>query len=329
MPVAAAADHATPAAAGEVGAAASASSGSAAAAAEITPEERLRFEHLYLDYAKMYRWDELKALLDETPDLLNVQPAGRWSALHQAAEEGNRIMVEDLLARRADINAVTRDGRTPLEVARGAAFSVMREAALPKKSVEIGPEIRVNVISQIAGDPLGEIICRTSDTMLAFGRSLRWQDPAGPNHMYTVFAGDQRLDPTQTFSEAGVEDSGTVGVVREKGTAVVVETLEDLWERRPGERYPIILSPELRGVLFYASEECLDEDRVEFSNIDFGGGFQRIFANQPGRPKEQNSGHHNFIQVFVLSTKELKVVEVYADEARFGGIVIQPASGEQ
>ena len=47
--------------------------------------------------AKEYDLDGVKAMLDETPELVNVQPAGRWSALHQFAEQGEADAVRSVV----------------------------------------------------------------------------------------------------------------------------------------------------------------------------------------------------------------------------------------
>merc|ERR1711998_665195 len=38
-----------------------------------------------LDAAKRYDWDTVQAMLRANPEIVNAQPGGRWSALHQAA----------------------------------------------------------------------------------------------------------------------------------------------------------------------------------------------------------------------------------------------------
>jgi hypothetical protein len=59
----------------------------------------------------------VKVLIEAKPGLVNVQPAQRWSALHQAAAAGDKAMVKWLLAKGADRKCVNRDGETPLAVA--------------------------------------------------------------------------------------------------------------------------------------------------------------------------------------------------------------------
>eukprot|EP00913_Durusdinium_trenchii_P033252 g31129.t1 len=72
-------------------------------------------QHEFLDKAKEYDLEGVKAMLEETPELVNVQPAGRWSALHQFAENGDADAVRYLLEMGADRDAKNKEGQTPLE----------------------------------------------------------------------------------------------------------------------------------------------------------------------------------------------------------------------
>ena len=47
--------------------------------------------------------------------------AGALTPLQQAAKDGNLQAVTDLLAKGADVNAATEDGKTPLHLAAAAA----------------------------------------------------------------------------------------------------------------------------------------------------------------------------------------------------------------
>eukprot|EP00434_Breviolum_minutum_P037200 symbB.v1.2.032978.t1/scaffold4020.1/size47400/11 len=89
--------------------------------------ERLELEHDFLDNAKSFNWAAVKDLLQENPDLINVQPSMRWTALHQAAFDGNAEMADFLLKQGADPNAQTRSGQTPAEVAKNQAVKDLIE----------------------------------------------------------------------------------------------------------------------------------------------------------------------------------------------------------
>jgi len=89
-------------------------------------------QHTFLSWAKDYRFDKLKGLLESEPRLLNVQPLThegrrRWSALHQAAQSGNTEALTWLLQLGADLTSTTDDGQVPREVAEGDSRVVLDE----------------------------------------------------------------------------------------------------------------------------------------------------------------------------------------------------------
>jgi len=82
-------------------------------------------QHKFLDKAKERDWPGLKAMLDDTPALVNVQPAGRWSALHQFAAAGNVEAVKSLLEQGANASACTKDGSTAKDLAKGGCVALI------------------------------------------------------------------------------------------------------------------------------------------------------------------------------------------------------------
>merc|ERR1719387_2829153 len=62
-------------------------------------------QHNFLDKAKSNDLKAVRKLLGATPGLVNVQPGGRWSALHQFARAGDAEAVKVLLELGADCNA--------------------------------------------------------------------------------------------------------------------------------------------------------------------------------------------------------------------------------
>eukprot|EP00747_Dinoflagellata_sp_TGD_P185340 gnl/TRDRNA2_/TRDRNA2_41842_c0_seq2.p1 gnl/TRDRNA2_/TRDRNA2_41842_c0~~gnl/TRDRNA2_/TRDRNA2_41842_c0_seq2.p1 ORF type:complete len:288 (+),score=86.81 gnl/TRDRNA2_/TRDRNA2_41842_c0_seq2:37-864(+) len=119
----------------------------------MADEARLELEHEFLDSAKSFQWADVKAKLESSPDLINAQPCHRWTACHQAAFEGNKDMVEFLIKKGADLNATTRGGQKPLDVAKGAAKTFIESSATseskeasdkaeepPKKKAKTTPE---------------------------------------------------------------------------------------------------------------------------------------------------------------------------------------------
>ena len=66
--------------------------------------------------AKYFNWESLTKQLMRVGGtrLVNVQPCGRWSALHQAVYGDSVEMVSLLLDCLANVNALAGDGKTPL-----------------------------------------------------------------------------------------------------------------------------------------------------------------------------------------------------------------------
>ena len=54
-------------------------------------------QHAFLDKGKKRDWTGVRCALADSPGLINVQPLGRWSVLHHAAEAGNIEIVSFLL----------------------------------------------------------------------------------------------------------------------------------------------------------------------------------------------------------------------------------------
>ena len=88
----------------------------AAPAAPAAPAVPLEQQHEFLDAAKKGDFAAVRAQLEAEPLLLNVQPADRWSALHQFAQAGKAEAVAFLLSKGASREATTIDGKTPLGV---------------------------------------------------------------------------------------------------------------------------------------------------------------------------------------------------------------------
>jgi len=103
-------------------------------------------QHHFLDAAKSGDFALVRALVLAKPSLINCQPAGRWSALHQAAMRGNLESVCFLLDRGASTMVRTRDGLAPLDVAAASVFDVLFEAM---NTLTIEKE---NTASQVTSD---------------------------------------------------------------------------------------------------------------------------------------------------------------------------------
>ncbi|CAE7204223.1 ANKEF1 [Symbiodinium natans] len=146
--------------------------------------ERSELEHDFLDNAKSFNWPAVKTMLQETPDLINVQPSNRWTALHQAAYEGNAEIVNFLLEKGADPDAQTRSGQTPAEVAKGQEVRRAIEAKAgadepdepdepPKKKAKKMPNYNLNINSAVdkeyEGSSLTDIVAAPTSALQGVG----------------------------------------------------------------------------------------------------------------------------------------------------------------
>jgi len=75
----------------------------------LHPGASLERQHEFCDAAKDWDFEEVRTMLEAEPALVNAQPAGRWSALHQAAAAGNVEMVTFLLGKGADRDAHSKE----------------------------------------------------------------------------------------------------------------------------------------------------------------------------------------------------------------------------
>ena len=93
------------------------------------PEPAEPDPHTFLDFAKAYDWRQVENTLTAHPELINTQPCGRWSALHQAAQAQDINAVQMLLKFKADPFVKTHDGQTPRDVCDDAEVKLMLEQA--------------------------------------------------------------------------------------------------------------------------------------------------------------------------------------------------------
>jgi hypothetical protein len=91
--------------------------------------ERIQREHEFLNFARSYDWIGLAALLEQDNTLINAQPGGRWTALHQAARAGEKSVVEWLLYARADLTKRNNEGMTPVDLTKRADIVQLLMAA--------------------------------------------------------------------------------------------------------------------------------------------------------------------------------------------------------
>ena len=73
-------------------------------------------QHAFLNAAKRGDFEEVRKLLEVHSHLVNVQPKGRWSALHQFAQKGDKDAVEYLREKGAGTCVVNKYAATPEDV---------------------------------------------------------------------------------------------------------------------------------------------------------------------------------------------------------------------
>jgi len=97
--------------------------GTAAGSGDLPPTE---MQHRFLDAAKISDFKTVREMLEATPALINVQPAGRWSALHQAAANAKPAAVKMLLSKGASLTLRTKDKQTPEDVAHTSCVALVK-----------------------------------------------------------------------------------------------------------------------------------------------------------------------------------------------------------
>jgi len=97
------------------------------------------------------------------------------------------------------------------------------------------------------------------------------------------------------------------------------DTTDNGFTYQPGDRYDVVWFKQSK--LYQYNEPC-EEDEIEFSNAGFWGGCIRRFI----KTNKSDEGHNAFTYVYYPKTKDLYCIALNADEARFGGIVVTPAS---
>ncbi|CAJ1445849.1 unnamed protein product [Effrenium voratum] len=136
-------------------------------------------------------------MLEATPDLINVQPSMRWTALHQAAFDGNKDIATYLLEQGADPLAQTRSGQTPLEVAKNEAVrraiaEQIKESEEadepPKKKAKKMPNYKMNINSAVdkeyEGSSLEDIVAAPTSALQ--GLALKGRDVLKKFKVHTI-----------------------------------------------------------------------------------------------------------------------------------------------
>lgn len=109
----------------KVVAAAPARKRSAEPSAASGPLPPTKSQHEFLDAAKISDFKKVREMLEDCAALINVQPAGRWSALHQAAANGKPTAVKMLLGKGASVTLLTKDKQTAHDVAHATCKALV------------------------------------------------------------------------------------------------------------------------------------------------------------------------------------------------------------
>jgi len=93
---------------------------------------------------------------------------------------------------------------------------------------------------------------------------------------------------------------------------------DDGFTYKDGERYPILWNK--GDECLFSKPEPTENNQIVFKNVDLTGGFVRSFINTGITDEEHNA----FAYVYYPSTKDLFCLALQGNEARFGGVVIEP-----
>lgn len=180
-------------------------------------------QHLFLDQAKQYNFVAVREMLEASPGLVNVQPAMRWSALHQAAEAGDEAAVSFLLERGADKTLKTKDGRTPLQVTKNAAVRALlggekrtapegpAEGASPKAAKVSALSLVLKVNYAASGAELASLTWSSKGSVEDLKEELRKK--LEPGKVVRTLLKENYPLPDGTLEDAGVENGAILNAV--------------------------------------------------------------------------------------------------------------------
>lgn len=179
-------------------------------------------QHAFLDSARSYEFVDVRNKVLENNAYVNVQPAGRWSALHQAAQAGCEATVKFLLDHGASTDVVNKDGQKPWQVTKSAAIRALlggeggakREAPaadLPgepaaKHHVANPVQLTVNLVS---GETMATLDADSTWTAEDVRKALAPHVQPGMRVQQLV-VGDKKLEAGSTLSDVGLEEKGDI-----------------------------------------------------------------------------------------------------------------------
>ena len=101
------------------------------------PAPTIAEQHAFLDAAKAFDFAKVRALVNDNVAYVNVQPAGRWTAIHHAALHGDHDTIKFLIDKGADLTCKNSDGQMPHELAKDAACRAMLQP--PSRESKVAP----------------------------------------------------------------------------------------------------------------------------------------------------------------------------------------------
>ena len=226
--------------------------------------------HAFANLSKGFKWDKVKAKLEEmkqeggdsaTKELVNIMPAGRWSALHQAAMEtgmaGNKVAqkrgikaMEDLLSYGADPSLMNNKGETALMVFEDYVTKSKSPSSPPSKPgrlLLLEAELKYNLDPH--AQPDNDIKVYIND-----GNGYKWHTSTARPHQIEAFTQFCRLSSADQLKGYNYENKVQPGepvlikfdIKRDKMGSMPYmikddhkKTMVPITDNQDGVRYPI------------------------------------------------------------------------------------------
>ena len=181
---------------------------------------RVAHEHEFLDAAKRFDFETVRTLCEESPSLVNAQPSGRLSALHQAVLAADASMVKWLCTRGADPHAVSNDGRTPLDLCRQGLHDECRAVLFAAFERPVEAELATDGSGERVPEGVSEAEWRDA---LALRRSLRARRRWRLVRLAIAVSSGLRRDAAATAAAKGERMSGGVLLIERLASKLLPE----------------------------------------------------------------------------------------------------------
>mmetsp|Transcript_6554 Transcript_6554/g.11385 ORF Transcript_6554/g.11385 Transcript_6554/m.11385 type:complete len:418 (+) Transcript_6554:65-1318(+) len=170
------------------GKAAAAPKGKAAPKAIPLRPPPLKDQHAFLDLAKSHNFAKVREFVEKNPAFANVQPSGRWTALHQAAEHGDVGTVKFLIEKGARVDLVNKDGHTATDVAKNAAIKALLVPKAKKRGAAASGD--APAAKRKTSDGALAFFCAKTDPLSALGcEDVQSEDPFKVQDLNSAKAG--------------------------------------------------------------------------------------------------------------------------------------------